>query len=54
MRLLIQVNATVNSDAYCKCLVSGYPRGYYRAPKPPERMDQAHSCSNYEFHLIGV
>ena len=54
MRLLTETNVTVNSDAYCECLVSGYPRGYYRPSEPPERMDQTFSCPDYKFHLIGV
>jgi hypothetical protein len=54
MRLLTEANATVNSDAYCKCLVSRYSRGYYRPSEPPERMDQTFACSDYKLHLIGV
>jgi hypothetical protein len=56
MRPLTEANATVNSDAYCKCLVSRYPRGYCRPSehRPHERVDQALSSSDYKFHLISV
>ena len=54
--ILTVVDLTVNSDARCKCLVSLYPRRYYRPSehKPPECMDQFLSCSDCKFHLIGV
>ena len=50
------VNATVNGDARWKCCVSNYPRCYCRPSVPTTcgPMDQTISCSNFEFHLIGV
>ena len=54
--VLTLVNSTVNGDTRCKCHVSIYPRCYRRpsVPTPCRPMDQTISCSNYEFHLIGV
>ena len=54
--ILTLVNPTVNSDARCKCRVSSDPRCYCPSfiPTLCERMDQALSCSNYKFHLVGV
>ena len=50
------VNLTVDSDARWECRVSNYPRCYRRpsVPSPSGPMDQTISCSNYEFHFIGV
>ena len=54
--VLTLVNPTVDRDACCKCCVSNYPRCYSRPSVPTTcgPMDQTISCSNFEFHLIGV
>ena len=53
---LTLVNATVNGDTRWKCRISSYPRCYRRPSVPTtcRPMDQTISCSNIEFHLIGV
>jgi hypothetical protein len=55
-RVLTLVNATVNSDACSKCRVSSYPRCHCLPSIPTlcEPMDQALSCSDYKFDLVGV
>jgi hypothetical protein len=55
-RVLILVNATVNSNARLKCRFPSYPRCYRRpsVPTPSEPMDQALSCSGYKFHFVDV
>ena len=54
--VLTLVNPTVNSDARCKCRFPSNPRCHYPSfiPTLCKRMDQALSCSDYKFHLIGV
>ena len=54
--VLTLVNPTVNSDARCKCRFPSNPRCHYFSfiPTLCKRMDQALSCSDYKFHLIGV